>query len=65
MRYYLLLFITLIPLLAGLGLHMPRHDVAKAFGAGSDFVMVGSMLAGHNESGGGLSEKDGKRIMIF
>ena len=45
--------------------HMPRHDVAKAFRAGSDFVMVGSMLAGHNESGGGLFEKDGKRIMIF
>ena len=44
---------------------MPRHDIAKAFGAGSDFVMVGSMLAGHNESGGGLFEKDGKRIMIF
>ena len=27
-------------------------DVAKAFGAGADFVMLGGMLAGHNESGG-------------
>lgn len=27
-------------------------DVAKAFGAGADFVMLGGMLAGHAESGG-------------
>ena len=27
-------------------------DVAKAFGAGGDFVMIGGMFAGHNESGG-------------
>jgi GMP reductase len=27
-------------------------DVAKAFAAGADFVMLGSMLAGHNEGGG-------------
>lgn len=27
-------------------------DVAKAFGAGADFVMLGSMLAGHVEGGG-------------
>lgn len=27
-------------------------DVAKAFGAGADFVMLGSMLAGHAEGGG-------------
>ncbi|MBR49746.1 MAG: GMP reductase [Chloroflexi bacterium] len=27
-------------------------DVAKAFGAGSDFVMLGGMLAGHDESEG-------------
>lgn len=26
-------------------------DVAKAFGAGADFVMLGSMLAGHKEGG--------------
>jgi len=29
-------------------------DVAKAFGAGADFVMLGGMLAGHDESGGEL-----------
>lgn len=27
-------------------------DVAKAFGAGSDFVMLGGMFAGHEEGGG-------------
>lgn len=27
-------------------------DMAKAFGAGSDFVMLGGMLAGHDEGGG-------------
>lgn len=40
-------------------------DVAKAFGAGADFVMLGGMLAGHDESGGELSEQDGKRKMRF
>ena len=34
-------------------------DVAKAFGAGADFVMLGGMLAGHTESGGELVEKAG------
>ncbi len=29
-------------------------DVARAFGANADFVMLGSMLAGHNEGGGDL-----------
>jgi GMP reductase len=32
-------------------------DVAKAFGAGADFVMLGGMLAGHDEGGGKV--KDG------
>lgn len=27
-------------------------DIAKAFGAGADFVMLGGMLAGHKEGGG-------------
>ena len=31
-------------------------DVAKAFAAGADFVMLGGMLAGHDESGGELIE---------
>ena len=29
-------------------------DCAKAFGAGADFVMLGSMLAGHKDLGGEL-----------
>lgn len=29
-------------------------DVAKAFGAGADFVMLGGMLAGHDEGGGNV-----------
>lgn len=29
-------------------------DVAKAFGAGADFVMLGGMLAGHLEGGGNI-----------
>lgn len=33
-------------------------DIAKAFGAGADFVMLGGMLAGHDEGGGNII--DGK-----
>ena len=40
-------------------------DVAKAFGAGADFVMLGGMLAGHDESGGELIEKNGKKMKQF
>jgi GMP reductase len=29
--------------------------VAKAFGAGADFVMLGGMLAGHDEGGGEIN----------
>lgn len=36
-------------------------DVAKAFAAGSDFVMLGGMLAGHDQCGGSLI-KDGELI---
>ena len=32
-------------------------DVAKAFAGGADFVMLGGMLAGHNEGGGEVIEK--------
>ena len=34
-------------------------DVAKAFGAGADFVMLGGMLAGHDEGGGMVNVKSG------
>jgi GMP reductase len=40
-------------------------DVAKAFGAGADFVMLGGMLAGHTESGGKLVESCGEKRMEF
>lgn len=40
-------------------------DVAKAFGGGADFVMLGGMLAGHDESGGELIEKEGKAYKQF
>ena len=33
-------------------------DVAKAFGAGADFVMLGGMLAGHDEGGGNIISKN-------
>jgi len=33
------------------GCQMPG-DIAKAFGAGADFVMLGGMMAGHEECGG-------------
>jgi GMP reductase len=32
-------------------------DVAKAFGGGADFVMLGGMLAGHNEGGGEIIQE--------
>ncbi len=37
----------------------------KAFGAGADFVMLGGMFAGHDESGGEVLEKDGKKYRAF
>ncbi|WP_318478589.1 GMP reductase [Photobacterium leiognathi] len=40
-------------------------DVSKAFGGGADFVMLGGMLAAHDESGGEVVEKDGKTFMKF
>ena len=40
-------------------------DIAKAFGAGADFVMLGGMFSGHTESGGELIEKQGKPYRKF
>lgn len=40
-------------------------DVAKAFGGGADFVMLGGMFAGHDESGGELIERDGRKLQRF
>ncbi len=40
-------------------------DVAKAFGGGADFVMLGGMLAGHDESGGESIERNGQHYKLF
>ena len=40
-------------------------DIAKAFGGGADFVMIGSMLAGVIEGGGNIIEKEGKQFVEF
>ncbi len=40
-------------------------DVAKAFGGGADFVMLGGMFAGHDESGGERVERDGASYQRF
>ncbi len=46
------------------GCTMPG-DVAKAFGGGADFVMLGGMLAAHDECGGTLVEEKGEQFMLF
>lgn len=40
-------------------------DVAKAFAAGADFVMLGGMLAGHDECFGEIIEEDGAMFKRF
>jgi GMP reductase len=42
-------------------------DLAKAFGAGADFVMIGGAFAGHDENPGEIvcDEKTGKRYKSF
>ena len=42
-------------------------DVSKAFGAGADFVMLGGMLAGHDESAGELKtdKATGEEYKVF
>ena len=37
-------------------------DVAKAFAAGADFVMLGGMLSGHDECEAEWVEEDGRRV---
>jgi len=56
----------------GLGAHIISDggctvpgDIAKAFGGGADFVMIGGMLAGHDECGGKTLEVDGKKVKEF
>jgi len=40
-------------------------DLAKAFGGGADFVMLGGMFAGHDECGGKIVEVKGKQFKDF
>ena len=56
----------------GLGAHMIADgsctcpgDVAKAFGGGADFVMLGGMLAGHTEGGGKLIRENERDYIEF
>jgi len=56
----------------GLGAHIIADggctcpgDVAKGFGAGADFVMLGGMLAGHKEGGGNIIDINGKKFIEF
>jgi len=56
----------------GLGAHIIADggctcpgDVAKAFGAGADFVMLGGMFAGHDEGKGKIVKKNGSKYIEF
>ena len=56
----------------GLGAHIIADggctcpgDVAKAFGGGADFVMLGGMFAGHEEGGGKKIKKNGSQLIEF
>ena len=40
-------------------------DIAKAFGGGADFVMLGGMLAGHEESAGELVIENGVKYKLY
>ena len=56
----------------GLGAHIIADggctcpgDVAKGFGAGADFVMLGGMLAGHDEGKGKIVKNNGNKYIEF
>ncbi len=40
-------------------------DIAKAFGGGADFVMLGGMLAGHDQCEAEIVNENGERIVVF
>jgi GMP reductase len=40
-------------------------DLSKAFGGGADFVMLGGMLAGHDQSGMSVVKEDGEKFVAF
>ena len=56
----------------GLGAHIIADggctcpgDVAKGFGGGADFVMLGGMFAGHDEGGGKILKSNGSNLLNF
>ena len=56
----------------GLGAHIIADggctcpgDVAKSFGGGADFVMLGGMFAGHDEGKGKIIKTNGKKFIEF
>ena len=56
----------------GLGAHVIADggctcpgDVAKGFGGGADFVMLGGMLAGHDEGNGKIVKVNGEKFIEF
>ena len=56
----------------GLGAHIIADggctcpgDVAKGFGGGADFIMLGGMFAGHDEGKGKIIKKNGKKFIEF
>ena len=56
----------------GLGAHIIADggctcpgDVSKGFGGGADFVMLGGMLAGHDEGKGKIVKKNGSKYIEF
>jgi GMP reductase len=40
-------------------------DMAKAFGAGADFVMMGGQFAGHEQNPGEIIEENGEKFKLF
>lgn len=40
-------------------------DIAKCFGGGADFVMIGGEFAGHDENPGKLIEENGEKFKFF
>ena len=40
-------------------------DIAKAFGAGADFVMLGGMLAGHDQCESDIIEENNQKYAVF
>ena len=40
-------------------------DIAKSFGGGADFVMLGGMLSGHSECSGNIIQEKSKKYMLF